>query len=296
MSNRIVILCILLVATVLAVAYKPHPYYNVGRAPYALQHETFECDKFINSLNGVNNLHISFLWNTFGTNNTCLYRLLEDPRMTSLSIALINEVCQKSKRCQPYEFLATAKFPKGIKQYDAALRRRDPALIADLHAYFAPIKQMLDERLLPQTACYLVPGLESNLSGAAHAVLNEVVRQDFPGCAIVQSGAGKRLGNSDYKESHGDRPSVSRPCIVNNDGTDVTFKQRKSKYGSNTLNNIPKYVKNYGNKCDVVYLWSTEDNCKPSPSSKLPQRSRVCRAGIVDDLLGNEIRKAQAGY
>lgn len=273
----------------------PGRFVNVGRAPYALQSETFDCQGFLNSLNGVENLHIAFVWNTFGLNNDCLLSLINDPRLKSLEIHLMNECCHRRGDCPPHEFLARISTPA---EYNKLLLAHDPLLTMQLQEYMAPIRQFLDANLKPGTKCYISPGLESNISSQAMGWLNQITGDMFPNCALVQSGGGAP-NNTNYDEGHGSNPSLNPPCFANLDGTDVDFPGRPSITPDNDIayRNLYKYIKKYATKCEVVFLWSQDDNCKYSATHfATNQRERICKPTITNQLLANEIIRAQIGY
>jgi hypothetical protein len=274
---------------------RPGQFFNVGRAPYALQSETFDCQGFLNSLNGIENLHIAFVWNTFGLNNDCLLSLMNDPRLKSLEIHLMNECCHRRGDCPPHEFLARINTPA---TYNKLLLAKDTALTIQLQEYMAPIRQFLDANLKPGTRCFISPGLESNISSEAMGWLNQITGSMFPNCALVQSGGGVP-NNTNYDEGHGSSPNLNPPCFANLDGTDVDFPQRRTIDPNNHIDskNLSKYIKKYAPKCEVVFLWTQDDNCKYSLSHfATNQRERVCKPTVVNQLLANEILRAQIGY
>lgn len=290
------VVCIFIYITVIiGVKSYPRQYLNVGRAPYALRNPSFNCDSFLNSLSGVSNLHISFLWDSFGEDNTCLLRLMNDPRLKTLEIFAINEVCHRNGYCAPGEFLYG--FPGGPKVYNKMILNYNPALLEKIAQQMWNIRAFLDQHLQPGTHCMISPGLESNLSSAASGVINGMAANIFPMCSIVQCG-GKKINNASYKESHGKNPAAKSPCIVNLDGTDISFPQRKSWSPNNIkVSKIPNFIRKYAPRCEVVYLWTQDDNCRYGPARIAPNL-RDCTQGYseINNLVAQEIIKAQIGY
>lgn len=279
------------------VSIQPIKLTNVGLAPYAIRHEKFECLKFLNSINSLSTINISMLWDSFGNNNDCLLSLLNDPRMRSLEIALINECCIRNNDCAPNEFLYGMK----KSDYEKRLVARDPKLLGKIREYFSQINLFLEVNLQPNTQCYVSPGLESNLSSKAFNVISSIAESSFPKCMIVANPLGGRGGyNADFREHHGTSTGKVPPCITNLDGTDIDFPQRRTVQPHNHIDvgkKLTSYIGKAARRCELSFLWVKEMNCydtgKRYSGKRVPPLKRGCKSGKVFELVASEVAKAQ---
>ena len=279
---------------------------NVGRAPFAIAHRRYQCDDFLKSVDRLQVLNIAFLYHTFGHNYDCIKTLMQDPRLSKLEIHLINEPCHRNRRCEKHEFLASVSSPQ---KYDQLLRARDAKLKARFDKYVERLQALLAGYLQPTTQCYISPGLESNVGDRAAKVLVRWAREAFPQCKIVWNplkpkGPARAVG-ADLVEGHGPAPKLSGPCIANLDGTDVNFPERTSTMVKTHVEGQPKnwvnsgaalqsYLNEYGNKCELAFVWTVEDNCNNSgdTSGFKPPLTRQCRVGKVNQLAAKEVKTA----
>ena len=63
---------------------------NIGYAAFNLTAPNFNCSGFLEATKNLEELHISFLYNTFGNKYACLKTLLKDPRLKTLESTLIS--------------------------------------------------------------------------------------------------------------------------------------------------------------------------------------------------------------
>jgi len=266
---------------------------NVGLGPFALTKSDFNCRSFFKELRPLKELHISVLFNTFGNDNRCLVRLLDDPRLKTIQIHLINEPCHRNNQCGKYEFLASVSSPA---QYSKLWGNNDPSLIRKFVTYVKPVQDILETNLKENTQCLINPGLESNLNDAAAKNLIKKTRELFPACRIVwnplaaSSSTSSSLRNgSDLLEGHGSTPNIFGPCIANLDGTDIDFPSRptpnrKIKDNKNYVqsgNPLQQYIETYANRCEVVFLWTQEMNCRNDGSGGfIDPRARSCKNAV----------------
>jgi hypothetical protein len=231
-----------------------------GTGDYALLSPSWPCDAAFEAEKSLPVLNKAILWNTFGTDTTCLTRYLKEERMRNMEIHLINEVCQRNKQCGNYEFL----YGMTPAQYNKQLRNRNPALIARLKEYMAAPAQYLAANLGKQTTCYISPGLESNLTMQAAAVLMEITREAFPNCQMVWNPAGiNRYGkpmSGTHFEIHGSQAKLQAPCVADLDGEDISFPSRPAIL-PNFIDSskLPAYFAKY-QACDLRFLWIAESN------------------------------------
>jgi hypothetical protein len=246
---------------------------NVGFAVFNLTAPKFNCDGYLEASRGLKSLHVAFLYNTFGNNFSCLKRVLADPRLESIEIALINEPGHRNKRLGSYEFL----FSEGsVSNWNKKIGRKDARLKKKLAKYVVPLQNVLNENLRPETQLFINPGLESNLSDTSGRVLVAWTRELFPNARIVWNPlsarpARRRATRADVLEGHGLNPNLNAPCIYNMDGTDVSYPNRPALGESNHQEGQSKnwvqsgaplrqLIEEYANRCEVAYVWTQESN------------------------------------
>lgn len=253
---------------------------NVGRAPYSLMDPKFRCDQFVRSLRRLPAWHIAALYHTFGDSYRCWDRLMKSPKMQTIELALLNEPGHRNHRLGSYEFLASIPSPA---DFNRLLINQDQHLKDRFTKYVKKAQEKMAE-LPPQVQCLINPGLESNVSEQAGKVLISWTKELFPNCRViwnpVTAPAKGHLAGADLVEGHGPQPPVFPACIVNLDGTDISFPERPSSSpdGNYIESGRPllSYIEEYANRCELVFLWVAEDNCAES-KFKDP-RSRSCRS------------------
>jgi hypothetical protein len=281
-----------------ALSQSSTPIGNVGRAPFALTSPTFNCRAFIKSVRSLPALHIAVLYNTFGNDFSCWDRLAQDKRLQTMQLNLINEPGHRNKRLGKYEFLANISSPS---QFDSLLKNEDPKLKRKFVRYVALAKRKIEE-LPPHVQCLINPGLESNVSNEAGRTLIKWTKEQFPNCRTIwnpltgYTQASRQKTQADFVEGHGILPNLQTPCIVNLDGADIDFPQRKTYMpkGSYIQSGRPlmNYISTYANKCEIVFLWIVEDNCNFT-NRFIDPRKRNCRnSSKAFDLVGKEVRRA----
>ena len=242
--------------------FRSSPVSNGGTAEYAMLSPNWPCSLARQSENevGLKQLRKAVLWNTFGTETSCLSEYMSDPRLVSLELHLINEVCQRHNNCESYEVV----YGLTPKEYNHRLINKNEKLIEKLKDYFETPSQLINNGLPKNVECLINPGLESNLTVEAANVLIELVRPYFPNCKIVWNPVGN---NPDAKplprtvfELHGDDPVLSPPCNADLDGVDISFPSRPALVSPNIpSSDIPAYIKRYSS-CSNSFLWIAEYN------------------------------------
>ena len=242
---------------------------NVGYAPFNLTAKNFNCDGFIESLRPLAEWHISFLYNTFGNDFQCLERLMNDSRLKTLQVHLINEPGHRNNRLGSYEFLYNIPT---VSTFDKQLKNHNQKLKAKFVEYVKPLQEVLANNLQSHTALLISPGLESNVSAPAGKVLISWTRPLFPDARIVwnpyrASLNTRKFVNGDLVEAHGQFPALKAPCVYNMDGTDVKYNNRpalgeksgtKNYFHSGTP--LFQQMEKYANRCEVAFIWSQEGN------------------------------------
>lgn len=245
---------------------------NVGYAPFNLTADNFNCTGFLDATQVVEHLHVAFLYNTFGNNFTCLENLLADPRLETLEVNLINEPGHRNGRLGSYEFLASEG---DVQDYDSKLRSQDAALKQRFAAYVAPLQSVL-QNLDSSTQLLINPGLESNVSPEAGAVLVSWTRELFPNARVVWNPLNPSQEQltttaADLIEGHGPTPNISAPCVYNMDGTDVSYPFRaaigEADHREGTAKNwvqsgppLFQLIEELANRCEVAFVWTAEGN------------------------------------
>jgi hypothetical protein len=284
---------------------------NVGIGAYAIRSKYWKCDRFLAALDPLKEIHLAIVWDAFGEENDCLLTIMNDPRLKSLEIILINECCIRNGNCTWHEF--AAGYSK--REYEDAIKSKNKKLMRKFNRFAKKLQEFLLLNLKPWTTLYISPGLESNLSDDAMKVLIDKSRKIFPNAILVQNPLGKYGGSSydaggDVTEYHGTSlPNPWRPCITDLDGLDISFPERPSAAdGSNWQDHIDAgddlqdYIKRASKTCDMVFLWTWEMNCYDigtiSTANRIDPRERTCKGSgkvaklIVDQvLLANSTKK-----
>jgi len=245
---------------------------NVGYAAFNLTADSFNCVGFLEASQVVEHLHVAFLYNTFGNNFSCLENLIADGRLETLEVNLINEPGHRNGRLGSYEFLSSVG---SVADYDAKLRAQDPSLKQKFVDYVQPLLPVLNT-LDSSTELFVNPGLESNVSLEAGAVLVAWTREVFPNARVVwnpleTSAAQIAPTAADLAEAHGLYPNISPPCLYNMDGTDVSYpfrpalgernhREGQSKNWVQSGTPLFQLIEDFANRCEVAYVWSAEGN------------------------------------
>jgi hypothetical protein len=242
---------------------------NVGYATFNLTANKFNCEGYIKSIAPLEELHIAFLYNTFGNNFSCLERLLADPRLKTLEVNLINEPGHRNNRLGKYEFLYNVG---SVATWNKKLVAKDVALKQKYVNYVKPIQNVLSQHLQPHTTLMINPGLESNVSATAGRVLIAWTRDLFPNARIVwnphkASLSTRRIVNADLVEGHGLYPALKEPCVYNMDGADVKYANRPALGENSGTKNyfhsgapLFQQLEKYANRCEVAFVWTQEGN------------------------------------
>ena len=242
---------------------------NVGYAPFNLTANDFNCSGFLEAIQPLKELHIAFLYNTFGNDFSCLDVILQDPRLKTLEINLINEPGHRNNRLGKYEFLSTVG---SVGAWNQKLKTHNKNLKQKFVTYVDPIKQFLSGRIQAHTSLLINPGLESNLSVQAGKVLISWTRESFPDARIVWNPhrvalTTRKYVGADIVEGHGLYPALKEPCVYNMDGTDVKYNNRpalgedsgtKNYFHSGTP--LFQQLEKYANRCEVAFVWTQEGN------------------------------------
>lgn len=246
---------------------------NVGYAAFNLTAEKFNCQGLRSAFDGLSEIHLSFLYNTFGNNFSCLKLFLEDPRLKTLQIHLINEPGHRNRRLGKYEFLYTEGTPS---DYNRKVSSRNLELKTKYIQYLTPLIEVLNASLRNDVELLISPGLESNLTDSSGKILIEWTREVFPSARIVwnplkNSSNTLQTSTGDLLEAHGLFPSLKPPCVFNLDGSDISYpnrpalgereyKEGESKNWIQSGNPMFQLHEQMANMCEYVFVWSAESN------------------------------------
>ncbi|CAB4141241.1 hypothetical protein UFOVP410_80 [uncultured Caudovirales phage] len=268
---------------------------NVGIAVFNLTANRFNCSGFIATSKPLDELHISFLYNTFGNNFRCLKILLNDKRLKTLQVHLINEPGHRNRRLGKYEFLYNIKSPS---DYNSLISKNDAKLKTNFNNYVLPLKQFLEQNLRKDTELIISPGLESNLSDANGKILIRWTREVFPNARVVWNPLrfnqnSLKSSRGDLLESHGLFPSLFPPCVYNSDGSDVSYPNRpalgqneytegKSKNWIQSGAPVFQLYEQMSNLCENSFFWVAESNAIDYRNGFVDPRLRNNRISTKD--------------
>lgn len=249
----------------------------IGTAPYAIQQDRFNCEAYINSIAPLPELRVSWLWNTFGRDTTCLNRVLTDPRLREIQVHVINDVCVRNKNCGPYE--ALAGFSVGdvrwrIESGDPVIRDILSKAANDLANFLYNDFKIQEKNI----RCYISPLLETNITNDQFGKIAGIFRDAFPGCSIVHNPVNSNsiAPGADYLEKHNPRGFIPAPCTFNNDGVSVKFDGKPNGYprliGPTELSDSFKNFRH----CAARYVWHHSYNCIRPDLGFVDPRDRPC--------------------
>jgi len=235
--------------------------YNVGLGAYGIQSQYWKCEDMIQSLQPLNEIHVAFLYRTFGLSNDCLWRLIADPRFRSLQIHLTNGAGVRNRARRWYEVLSN----ETVDSLNAKIEKRDRALLQIFKQELAKVNKTIISKMRQDQACFISPILEHNLNPRATRILMDFLRPLLPeGCLLVNnpmgSGNGDTMG-ADLYERHGAGQHSCSWCINDLDGMDIDFYTRRAIISANKIHEskLPAFILNHR---DLVanFLWIAEMN------------------------------------
>lgn len=248
---------------------------NVGVAYFGIQSKFWPCNASYNALKNVKNIHISFLWKTFGTNIECLEKFIADPRLQTLQVHLTNGSALRNKVLRPYEPLRG----ENVSSLNSKLESRDKKTLKIFGREMNRANTAVLSKLDQGQACIISPILEGNLSSKAANNLFTYLKKRKPRrCLLVYNSAGvggQLPKGADLMEGHGKNSIICRYCVTNLDGTDIDFPFRRTVQISNHIKSseVMRYIEKRA-KVVVNYLWIQEFNGKKEQSTRSDTRKR----------------------
>lgn len=242
---------------------------KVGLEVFALRSSTFKCQEFLNATANVKSLHLGVLWDSFGKNNDCLVRLLRRPNLKSVRVHLVNEVCMRNGNCDDQSLFNVSK-----QRYKRLVRKKRRSVFRKIKNSVLEADSFIND--LP--ACYISPGLESNLTVRQADPLIKYV-QKFTNCKVVWN-PNKHRGQSeqaDLTEYHNAKTSLDGNCLSSTDGRSVIVPASPFRYHRNMKLNHFAQFKTKHKSCEINYIWSaTFSNCI-SKNYFIPPSERYCK-------------------
>lgn len=220
---------------------------------------TWDCDKTLAAWRGE---PFGWIENSFGEECGCVDRFLSTSVNKVVRVHILNGPCMRNRRCGRYE----AFYGYTPSSASRAILRKKGKLLGRIDAIIARLKERLD-RANGKVTCYVSPCLECDLNDRARRSLLHRVSVALPNCNLVDSPHRDSCIRGTVCEGHGDSPNVTKPCIVDLDGTSadkVDLKKWLAKY---------RY-------CDIRFVWRPWMNCislKGGPQFIDP-RKRGCGA------------------
>lgn len=227
-----------------------------GPSYLGMCHKDWNCDATVNVYRGRKTLHLSWLTNTFGTDCSCVQKLLNDPRKKVVRVHLANSPCMRNRRCGRYEVfykMNKASASRAVIRGDKRITKYFDNQLNQLAVMFSGAKNL---------TCYVSPCLECDLNASARRILLDRVSAALPMCIPVDNPYRQSCLKGFVCESHGANPTANKPCIVDMDGTD-----------GRTLD-VKNWVERYRH-CALTFYWEPYMNC--IRDGFIDPRSRDCK-------------------
>jgi hypothetical protein len=168
--------CSFIFAAVFCSAVAPYSHADVGFDYLGIQSPHWNCDAMLAPLKTLPGKVPAgvLVDHTFGSNDSCIHRLLQSGKVHSLRLHLMNATCVRNRVCHGSEYL----FGYTIQSLERAIVNRDPKLFAKL----ANAARMAANYgvYYPGVKIYVSGLLEHNLSRTAASILVSFLRSVLP--------------------------------------------------------------------------------------------------------------------
>lgn len=269
---------------------------NLGLSPYAIQAPQFDCDGFLNSIQQIDILSISWLHNTFGNDLTCLNRVFEShkDRIQTIQLYIMNTVCVRNRNCGEYE--ALARYSKS--SLDSALRNKDPVVMYRIRkaAQAAADLLFLDLKIQDKgIECLISPYLEHDLSLKADFNSIEELRDIFPGCEFVSNpNSNIHQEGHEFIEFHHNFTTMFKPYIASLDGVSIGFEGIENNYPRVwPPHEVQRWIDAHEEHTYFTWIWSHSYNCIV-PNNFIDPRLRPCDNSQDYQLIADFVINEQA--
>lgn len=147
---------------------------EAGQAYYAIQNKTFPCNKILSIFKESKEIKLSFLWNTFGEDTSCIERVLNtnEDKPRSVFIHFSNECCRRNGTCKRGELLRSL----GVNDLNKQLEKNNKKIIEAFVERTKKINVLIEK--YPNVTFYLSTGLEDNYTKKAWEVVRKTIKKN----------------------------------------------------------------------------------------------------------------------
>jgi len=229
------------------------PYFGISA--FAAFHPKFPCDRWVTMMKNVNMPAMSVLWGTFGSDRSCVRRVLalwvEKDHL--LEIHLTNEAGRRNHRLKKGELFRN----DSVREYNTRLCIMAKSTKKRIKRRLNKILIFVNQSKSERTTLVLSLGLESQFSMCALVALRNTVREIWP-YALAWNPVG--LAANPYTEAvltelHGVRPPLFRKCIANLDGVSIDTSGTDPYRPRVSPRDFREYLHRYCH-CKVVLGWT----------------------------------------
>lgn len=263
--------------------------YNTGLGVYGIQSKHWNCHAMINSLKKLDQIHLSFVYRTFGLNNKCLLKIIKDPRLKTLEIHVINGSGLRRNKHFNYEIFAN-ETPASLNK---KIKNNNKKTLKKFKREINRINRTIISKLRSDQICLISPILEHNLSNQSARKLMKFLKKIIPSsCLLVNNPlGGGTFSGADIYERHGNNTFNCLNCINNLDGTDIEFITRAGLKNRNIHESqLPKFINN-NRKLLVNFLWIREFNGIVTKNLEIVFKNPRKRINFSNEIMFNHIVK-----
>lgn len=202
---------------------------KTGVSFFAMQSRRFPCEKALQIARAGENIPIAILWGSFGNDNRCLSRYLNENPEASVVVHMSNEVSRrKNSQCRG-DLLPNMN----VRDLNDALEERKRSVIGAYKKRLGNIVSFFDSHETHRGKVIISVGLEDNYTDRATKVLLSLLKKNARH-KVLRNPVGsvspaRCYGRScfDYIELHGSKFRYSRgKNLYSNDGQDLQIGQR----------------------------------------------------------------------
>ena len=259
---------IILLMSLLLVSNTASAKYLIGLSTFPIQSDNFEeadCNRVIKMAKGVSHPAIAILYNTFGTNKTCLekfYNTVEEQKKRPITeIHFSNEAGRRTGNVDKKDFLRNYN----VKQYNKLLKEMPEWFQRRIKRRVRSIKKLVRPHR-KKGYFILSTGLEDNYPKQAWYNLYYQIKRYWP-YAIARSNVKHETWVApenvwDERHAYFSSPKKPNRCILNGDGQDIDFlKQTGGKvsgYEPAKYKQVKKWLnRGIKNNC-IMFLWTAK--------------------------------------
>lgn len=245
-----------------------------GVALFALPHPKFPALATPSSF-GVKNF--SFVWSTFGTRTQ--YTRLASSLLVKPTVLVyaMNESCRRMRRCGQGELLPWMS----PEAFDRGLRERTPIVVDAVKRRAREIEAWSRPLVDHGVRVIVSLALEDEWSRGAALTASRILRQEMTGVQFSYNPIGRSAENPlppgvRFRETHDPARTCRKGEMFTNDGYDLYFEHRPSKY-EDALS-VPELVdimrRNERAGCELQFVWWARIQGRENPDLVLAPRKR----------------------